>query len=90
MTALNKIQEATNRATAYLRRKGCATIGEHVPCDGLLLVATRVSGATEAVKKHISKTYPDALIIYAAPDEVGEEHAYRRSMAAKIISEERG
>lgn len=90
MDKLKSIQTATNRATGYLRRKGCATIGKHIPCDGLLLIATRVSGATEAMIKHVSKTYPDALIIYAAPDEVDKEHAYRRSMAAKIISEERG
>lgn len=61
-----QIWTETHKAAEYLRKKGCMSIADSIPSGygEALLIKFRFSDADEKMKKHVSKTYPRALIEY--------------------------
>lgn len=69
----------TKKVFNYLFRKGCTHYVEtiHTSFNETILLAYYIGGADEKAKRHVSKTYPRALIFYISEDSVKEEHDRR-------------
>ena len=78
-----KISQATDKAVAYLIKRGCACISTSVPCelDGLHQIKSEIARASEKMIAHVEKVYPLALVSFIGSEELDqkalERHAAR-------------
>lgn len=67
----------TQKALAYLRKKGRKYVGDLVASPDGYVASYRCSGCEESEKKHIRKAYPLAAIDFVGVAEVSTEIAKR-------------
>ena len=77
-----KISQATDKAVAYLIKRGCACISTSVPCelDGLHQIKSEIARASEKMIAHVEKVYPLALVSFIGSEEF-EQKAIERHAA---------
>lgn len=82
----------TEKAKKYLHKKGCYIISDSIPANCIepgfekaILDSYRVSDTTEKMRKHVAKTYPNAMIEYVDRETVVNERMKRAIAFAEYI-----
>lgn len=82
----------TVKAMKYLHKKGCFSVSDSIPANctepGLekaVLDIYQVSDTTEKMRKHVAKTYPNAMIEYVDRETVADELMHRAIAFAEYI-----
>ena len=82
----------TDKAMKYLHKKGCYIISDSIPANCIepgfekaRLTTYQVSDTTEKMRKHVAKTYPNAMIEYVDRETVVNERMNRAIAFAEYI-----
>ena len=82
----------TDKAMKYLHKKGCYIISDSIPANCIepgfekaMILTYQVSDTTEKMRKHIAKTYPNAMIEYVDRETVVNERMNRAIAFAEYV-----